>query len=580
MNRFIPMLLITLLSAYGHSFAASPQMEKYTPWLQKLDSVIAQSSSYEQNKENKIAHLKKNYANITHVEELYWLNNMLYNEYVVYDADSAMNYISKNLQIATRLKKEEWYLACKINQSFLLASTGLLKEASDALKEVPKNKLNRELKIEYYRQLVYLYSCFGRYKGFNKRQYQQYEKDYRDSVLAISTPADPYYYWYKGWKYMYTPQAEEVKKELEKVVSESHLQTRIDALNAYTLAFLYLRADKDEDNFIKYLIYSAIADVRSVNKDIASVEGLANILYKAGDIDRAMIYLNYCLKSAQSYPNRVRTLSILNAQEKLYTAIQQRNDRQESKLKHFLIAVCLLSATLIIALGYIYKQMKKIDSSRAKLDETNKALHQYLDELKETHLQLKHVNTLLNESNHKLERTNEELTEANYLKEEYIGHIFFICSSYINKLDEFRKNVARKLKVNQIEGIKKLLESPIIHSELKEFYHIFDTVFLRIYPHFVDDFNTLLLPEEQIVLKKGELLNTELRIYALVCMGFNDSTKIADFLHCSPQTVYNTRMKTRNKAVIPKNEFAETVMKLGKNYSKRPHSISNQTGKA
>ena len=99
---------------------------------------------------------------------------------------------------------------------------------------------------------------------------------------------------------------------------------------------------------------------------------------------------------------------------------------------------------------------------------------------------------------------------------------------------------------------------------LKEFYHSFDAIFLHVYPDFVEDFNSLLRPEERIVLKEGELLNTELRIYALVRLGISDSVKIAEFLHCSPQTVYNNRLKTRNKAVIPKEKFADTVRSLGK----------------
>ena len=101
-------------------------------------------------------------------------------------------------------------------------------------------------------------------------------------------------------------------------------------------------------------------------------------------------------------------------------------------------------------------------------------------------------------------------------------------------------------------------------DELREFYRSFDTVFLHIYPDFVNDFNSLLQDDKRIVPKEGELLNTELRIYALVRLGITDSVKIADFLHCSAQTVYNNRFKVRNKAIIDKKDFAEAVRTLGK----------------
>ena len=80
----------------------------------------------------------------------------------------------------------------------------------------------------------------------------------------------------------------------------------------------------------------------------------------------------------------------------------------------------------------------------------------------------------------------------------------------------------------------------------------------------MNDFNSLLQDDKKITPKEGELLNTELRIYALVRLGITDSVKIAEFLHCSSQTVYNNRFRVRNKAIIPKEVFAETVRTLGK----------------
>ena len=87
-------------------------------------------------------------------------------------------------------------------------------------------------------------------------------------------------------------------------------------------------------------------------------------------------------------------------------------------------------------------------------------------------------------------------------------------------------------------------------------------IFLQLFPDFIERFNALLRPGEQIEVKGDNLLTPELRIYALVRLGINDSTKIASFLHYSPQTVYNYRMKTRNRSNIPKDEFASRVQRL------------------
>lgn len=123
--------------------------------------------------------------------------------------------------------------------------------------------------------------------------------------------------------------------------------------------------------------------------------------------------------------------------------------------------------------------------------------------------------------------------------------------------------------------------STLAANELKEFYSNFDAIFLHIYPDFVSDFNALLQPDKQIIPKEGELLNTELRIYALVRLGISDSVKIAEFLHCSPQTVYNNRLKTRSKAIVPKEHFADIVKSLGKierwNHSEKPPRLHSET---
>ena len=132
-------------------------------------------------------------------------------------------------------------------------------------------------------------------------------------------------------------------------------------------------------------------------------------------------------------------------------------------------------------------------------------------------------------------------------------------------MDNFRKLVLRKLKANQLDDLIELVDSnTMAQNELKEFYQQFDSIFLNMYPDFVKDFNELLRPEERITVRDNMSLNTELRIYALVRLGINDSVKIAALLHYSPQTVYNNRLRTRNKAIIPKEKFAETVQTLGR----------------
>ena len=126
-------------------------------------------------------------------------------------------------------------------------------------------------------------------------------------------------------------------------------------------------------------------------------------------------------------------------------------------------------------------------------------------------------------------------------------------------------SIRKKLKQGKTdELLKELSITTRAEDELEAFYHTFDTTFLSLYPDFVEAFNGLLREDERIVLKKGELLNTELRIFALVRLGIEDSTRIANLLHYSVSTIYNYKVKMRNKAAGDREHFEENVKTIGR----------------
>lgn len=544
--------------------------EELEQLLIKLDSILSCSDKYVAEKETKIEELRKRQSSVMKPEEKLWLNKMFYDEFYVYNADSAMIYVNDNIDISRELGRKDWEQEWLLNKVFLLSATGLLGDAEDVIKSIDINNLNKDLMFQYYDSKIYLYSHLGQYIGSNQElayAYYKREAELKFEAQKYINSAHPSYHSFYASLYKDYPRGEEgdsIKEQLKQIVDNSPLNTRYDAINSYVLSVMY-NNEGDEYNYMKYLIYSAMADIRICNRDIASLEELSNILYNHSDIDRGYTYIGYCLKSALLYPNRVRVVNISSIMDKLRYAYQKRNIEQENKLRTSLSTVSIMFVVLLVSIFFIYFQNRKLVKSRRNLDESNRLLSQHLHELSEAQQMLADVNNELSDVNEKLKISNNQLQESNYVKEEYIGYVFSICSSYISKLDEYRKNIGRKLKAGQIDDIKLLTSSTtMVQNELKEFYHSFDAIFLHVYPDFVEDFNSLLRPEERIVLKEGELLNTELRIYALVRLGISDSVKIAEFLHCSPQTVYNNRLKTRNKAVIPKEKFADTVRSLGK----------------
>lgn len=561
------LIVCLLFPAYVCADTSKHALEENRKLLHSLDSLLEQQDLFVRVKEERIKQLKMQYSRVKDVKELYAMNRMVYLEYRVYDADSALHYINKNIQLAQQTNNRTWEVVSLLEQSFVLTSSGLLTEALKAVSDIQPEELPQNLRSEYFGRLCTLYSRLRDYSSENSQlseHYNNLQKALRDSVYLTATPDELRYWNCRAWLYLGTPEIEPVKQAFEENKQTLSNDSRKYSIATYNLSAIY-RSENNESKYLENLILSAMADIRSVNGDIGSLQEIAEYLFKHGEIDRAYNYILYCSQKAMLFHNRVRIVKMSHLQNQIYKAYQEQSRTQQKRLQASLIAVSFLFLVLIGALLFIRKQMRRLKEANLKLDSTNQKLSVNMDALSTAHQRLEEVNMQLKDLNTQLQEVNDQLRESNYVKEEYIGYVFNICSTYISKLEEFRKNINRKLKVGQIEDVKAITDSSATASnELKEFYQNFDTIFLHLYPDFVGDFNALLLPEERIELKEGELLNTELRIHALIRLGITDSVKIADFLHCSAQTVYNNRLRTRNKSIISKEDFINAVKKLGK----------------
>ena len=563
MKRCFCLLISFLL--FASLWAVEQHSSQTESWLLRLDSVIQQRQVFDAMKSKRLSEMYKKKESLRSTSEILSFNTQMYDEYYVFDSDSAMNCVVQNLKIAQQTNNEPLIHEWRIKQSFVLAATGLLKESLDVMESLDVSRLSNENKIAYYNQMVYLYGHFGQYTGTGELQdyYIGLERQYNDSLHAIVTPSDPQYLWFGVWYLIGKGQQDVLKEQLQKKVSQSSLTTRYDAMAAYALARVY-KENGNEDMFVRCLAMSGIADIRASNKDIASLQELAEFLVDQGEIIRAYNYINVCLQISQEYRNRVRAVSISRVYDRILQAFLDRDMDQRARLKKTNVALISLLVLLAIAIVFIVSSLLRLRKSRHRLHEVNKELKRRRSEIASVNQHLKEANESLIDVNEKMKKANEQLRESNLVKEEYVGYVFAICSNYISKLEEFRKDINRKAKAKMLKEILSMTDKEtVVQDELKEFYQNFDAIFLRLYPTFVEDFNALLNPEERIVPRKGELLNTDLRIYALVRLGINDSVKISEFLHCSPQTIYNNRLKVRNKSKLSKTEFTEALRKIG-----------------
>ena len=203
-------------------------------------------------------------------------------------------------------------------------------------------------------------------------------------------------------------------------------------------------------------------------------------------------------------------------------------------------------------LKYNNNELKNFNN---ELKDSNKALKDSNNELKDSNDELKDSNKALRDANDELENTNA--------KRELMANAFImLCYQYIERLDSQRKLVIRKIKANQQNELLSILSSSKRGTEESQsFFSQFDKIFLSLYPSFVNELNSLLIPEAQIELKEDNELTPSLRVAALVRLGVTESPKIAGILSYSLQTIYNYRSTLKNSA-IDKEHFEENLQKL------------------
>lgn len=515
--------------------------------LSKLNDALRNKDHYVRLKEERILNFKKIKSDDLTREQEYSYNKTLYTEYQKFNSDSAIFYVKKNLKIANELQHKDLLNLANLQLVTLYSSSGKYRESEAILKSIDKKTLSRSLLQNYY----VAYREFFEHYAANSYdiKYMQKIHEYRDSLLTVLDSNTLDYQINKIQQGMSQKKLRTAEKELLQLFGNIKEDNPQYAMVTYLLGSIY-EATHQLESRKKYYALSATSDLKNANKDNASLQELALVFYEVGDVDMAYKLTQSAIEDALYCNVQFRTLLMSEVYSIINTVYLEREAKRKTELQLYLLCISLLSAFLIVAVIYVYKQMKKVSRIRGELYETSQKLAE--------------LNKDITETNNQLQERNAQLSESNHIKEEYIAHFFSLCSTYINKLENYRIILNKKATAKQFDEIYKMLKSTtLVDNELEELYKNFDIIFLNLYPTFVKDFNTLLIKEEQVVLKQGELLNTELRIFALIRLGINDSVKIAAFLRYSLSTIYNYRTRARNKAAVSRNDFEEMVLKIG-----------------
>ncbi|GHT29181.1 hypothetical protein AGMMS49574_05160 [Bacteroidia bacterium] len=495
-----------------------------------------------ENKEQNIERLKQilTVKNLQ-IDQLYDMNSQLYEQYKKYQTDSAVSYILKNRELANRIGQEELQQESAIRLAWLYSSQGRYIESQNLLDSLDQSRLSKRLLPDYYEAYDALCSRYGQ---STKISFYYRSEIYRDSLLSVLDNRSLRYWTTYSAKMLYG--AADAEPYLLPLLEETKGAGK--GLVAYYLGYMYQERNNSELSK-KYYMMSIISDIENCVKDNASMQALALAYYAEGDIDNAYLFLQSAIDDATFCNVRCRMVEFSESFPIISDAYRAKELKQKANIQLALYLISFLLVCLIVAIFYTYRQMKRLSIIRKELY---------------------HTNQKLSELNNNLVSANVQLKDSNLIKEEYIAHFFDLCSTYIDKMESYRKTLNKYASKRQIEELFKLLRSTtLIETELEELYKKFDVIFINLYPSFVEEFNALQTKQEQTALKSGELLNTELRIFALIRLGITDSVKIASFLRYSLSTIYNYRVKARNNAVVPRDEFEKMVMKIGTDINKQ-----------
>ena len=520
--------------------------------LLKLDQAIKERPIYMEQKELKLVELKRQLHRQIPDEERFAILGTLLDEYRSFNTDSALHMAEEREQIAIRLGNREYIDNARMNKADVLGMTGMYKEVMDLMRNIHIDRLPVDIHPYYYHIYRTVYGLMADYAvtAYEKKLYTELTDKYRDSLLLVNKDNLLIHTLIQSDQYNVRNEYDKAICLLTDYLAQQKEYEHDVAICAYTLSESYrLKGDKEKEK--EYLIVSAMADMKTAVREYISLRKLAVLLYQEGDIERAYSYVKICMEDAAACNARLRKLEILEIFPIINDAYQQKTEKQQEQMKWALVSISLLSLFLLLAIFYVYKQMKKVAAARREVIDANKRLKELNDEL---HL-----------SNAQLKEANHSIAENSYLKEEYIGRYMDQCSVYLEKMDNYRRSLGKIAATGNVEELyKNIKSSKFIEGELKEFYTNFDNTFLQLFPTFVEDFNTLLADDEQISLKAGERMNTELRIFALIRLGITDSVKIAQFLRYSVTTIYNYRTKVRNKAAGDRDLLEQEVMTIGK----------------
>lgn len=522
---------------------------------EQVIEAIEKTEAFDAPKEKRIQNLRNKLEQLHQEDTLkkYQVNLELFNEYRIFKQDSAFEYCLKLQHLAKELDSIPLIATATFNLADISVSAGMYKEALDFMRTIQAEKLPENMRSLYYGLYGRLYNEMAEYSNLSyfSTDYLKKASKYRQSALSYTAEGTFFNLFLKSFIEYKHGSLKEALAGFRRLL-KMNLDLRDEALLHYSIGDIYFQLE-DKKNAITHFSKASIADIKTSSKETLAMIRLAELYFETGKIKTASVLIRKANEDAVFYGAQQRKLrvgAILPIIEKQMVA---QIEQQRERLYRQNVIVSLLLFFVIGLAIVIFGQVIRMRKARKIIENAHA-------ELKSTNQRIVLINDQINSKNKQLNRLNNRLLEANKIKEEYIGFFFTQDAEIFGKFREFKSKIEEYLKDDNLKKIDYTVNQLNLKREKEKLLINFDQAFIKLFPNFIKEFNSLLKPDEQITLKNDQFLNKELRIFALIRLGIYHNDIIAQILGYSVNSIYAYKTKIRKKSKLDKKEFDKKLM--------------------
>lgn len=514
--------------------------------IKDLNRTIEERETYQREKLWRISNIQDELEKSKGKPNEFNVCYQLFNEYKCFQYDSAYHYARLLESISNVSGKQSEIAKAKTALFFCFKSVGFFNEATEIIRDFNTEGIGDEELAQFYLLCAQTYQNLSSYVNGSADLCSIYDgkkMDYYNLVISHTAPNSYLHEFIAleiGLIHNYSDSlAIDGRKRL---ISSFSLDDHEKAVQYSILGAAYNSLNMMDDATY-YRAISAINDIRSCTHETTSAKVMAEYMYNRHDIESAHIYIQQALYDANFYNSRLRKAEINSVLPEIESS---RYKWSNSQRIIFLTAGLFILALLILTF-LLFSKLRK----RNKI-------------LAVTHSKLVASTNIITSTNDAISKANAKLKEANEIKDQYIIQSLYGNSLFVNEIEEQSLLARRKITARQYDEAKALLYNFGTKKERERIYASFDSVFMKLFPNFIEEFNSLFDEEDWIQLDSNGALPMEVRIFALMRLGIDNPAKVAEYLNISVNTIYVYKTKVKSKSIVPKEDFDSRIMSIPK----------------